>query len=137
MYYSCHFRLNLINIFLITTIILFSILSVSTNILISFSQKVILPSIHQVQNNSIVITPQLEIEAKKTYITKYAQYSIKPFVHKLLPINNTLSFTITNATITAIEKPENGITKIESNLFNQLDVTTSKKMLKGKTYNYK
>ncbi len=47
-------------------------------------------------------------------------------------INNTLSYTIVNATITIMEKLVNGITKDDSALANQSIVTPMKKILRGK-----
>jgi hypothetical protein len=126
------FRLTFIKIILVTTTItLFLMLVVIIDDKFSYSQKVVLPTSNHIQNHSVIILPSAEKEIKKTYISKYEYHNVLPSISKSIQINNTLSFTIVNATITIMDKILDGITKGDYAVPHQYSATPLKKILRG------
>jgi len=98
---------------------------------IVFSQKIISPKIQHIQNNSVIVLP-LNKETIKSYESKYKNYSIIPYSTKSHQIDNSLSYTITNATITVIDKMIYGKTKVDSISPKQTVVIPDSKIINGK-----
>jgi hypothetical protein len=126
------FKESFINLFVITATVMFFILFIPIYNSNADSQKTIIPRSYHVLNNSIIVTPPLEGVTKKVYEPKYENYSIVPHLSKSIPLNNSLSYTITNATITAINKLTNGTIKADSSEPSQITVIPEEKIVNGR-----
>ena len=73
-----------------------------------YSQKIVNWQSYHVQNNANIIDPFLHNE-KKVYDIEPKNYTIIKNFSNISPINNTISYIITNATITVNEKISKGM----------------------------
>jgi hypothetical protein len=127
--YSIHLTLIAV---LIIAIIILSIPIVNVNSIISNSQRIVVSSSHHVQNNSVIVLPNLEKEVSKSYISKYIDHTVKPSTSKTNLTRNNVSFTTTDSSLTVSKNILNGITKGDSTPSTQTIKPTSKEILHGK-----
>jgi|tagenome__1003787_1003787.scaffolds.fasta_scaffold19889590_2 hypothetical protein len=86
----------------------FVLLFVFASVFVSAQKTAHWQSYH-VQNNTHIIIPFTDNSVKKVNNIKSTNYTIAANTSKSLPINNSISYIITNATITVSEKVAKGI----------------------------
>ena len=104
---------------------------ITINSTLAYTQKVIIPKVYHIENVNNTAIISSNIENIKVYDSPNLKLDVKSYSSISAPKNESLSYTITNATITVSKKFIEGITKDSSVKFSHIMIKPDKKIING------